>query len=68
MARGTMEKVVNISRSFTECDRSDKEFYRGLTPLQRLEILLELNSRWPQPDHAEAAQRPARFYRVIKRS
>jgi hypothetical protein len=63
-----MEKVVHIAKSFAESDRSDKAYYHSLTPLERLEILLELNSRWPRSDHAEASQRPERFCRVIKRS
>lgn len=57
-----MEKVLNVSRSFEEADRADKDYYHGLTPLKRLEILLELNKRWPQTD----ASTPPRFQRVCK--
>jgi hypothetical protein len=63
-----MEKVVKISRSFEECDRADRAFYRSLTPLERLEILLELNRRWPANGDAEASQRLERVYRIIKLS
>jgi hypothetical protein len=63
-----MEKVVTISKSFAESDRSDKAYYQGLTPRERLGILLELNSRWPTDHDGEAAQRLERVYRIIKLS
>jgi hypothetical protein len=63
-----MDKVVKVSRSFDEADRADKAYYRSLTPQERLQILLELNSRWPTDDHAEAPERLERVYRVIKRT
>src|SRR4051794_16093523 len=46
--RNLMEKVVKVMKSFAESDRADREYYQSLTPHQRLEILLELNSRWPR--------------------
>jgi hypothetical protein len=52
-----MDKVVTVSKSFDEADRADKAYYRSLTPQERLQILLELNSRWPTDDHAEASER-----------
>jgi hypothetical protein len=61
-----MEKVVKVSRSFEECDRADKAYYHSLSPEQRLEILFELNSRWPVRDQDEASQRLERVYRIIK--
>jgi hypothetical protein len=63
-----MERVFTISKSFEEADRTDKAYYRSLTPQQRLQILLELNSRWPTDDHAQASERLERVYRVIKRT
>jgi hypothetical protein len=38
-AKPAMEKVIHISRSFEDCDRVDRDYYRGLDPQQRLEIL-----------------------------
>jgi hypothetical protein len=61
-----MEKVVRIARSFEEADRADRDYYQGLTPLQRLEILLELNRHWPKDEHAEHSEGLARVYRIIK--
>ena len=62
-----MEKIVNISRSFDEADRADKAYYRSLTPQERLQILLELNSRWPTEAHAEVIKRPEKVYRIVER-
>jgi hypothetical protein len=61
-----MEKVIVVSRSFADADRAEKAFYKGLSPHERLEILLELNRRWPVTDDAEAAQGSARVCRVVK--
>ncbi len=61
-----MQKVFTISKSFEESDLRDKIYYQGLTPLQRLEILLELNSRWPITSDDPNSQRLQRVYRIIK--
>ncbi|HEY2158927.1 MAG TPA: hypothetical protein VGH33_25075 [Isosphaeraceae bacterium] len=61
-----MEKVVHIARSFEEADRADREYYQSLTPLQRLEILFELNRRWPKDEHAQHPEGFARVCRIIK--
>lgn len=61
-----MEKVVRIARSFEEADEADREYYRGLTPLQRLEILFELNRRRPKDERAGHSEGLARVYRIIK--
>jgi hypothetical protein len=61
-----IEKVVKVSRSFEECDQADKAYYRSLSPQQRLEMLLELNSRWPARGDDETSQRLERVYRIVK--
>ena len=58
-----MEIVARKFSSFAESDRADREYYRSLTPEQRLDILLELVAR-AQTDEAE--QGFARVYRVVK--
>jgi len=63
-----MEKIVKIHRSFEESDRADRKYYQSLSPQERLEILLELNKRWPVPQDAEATERPTRVYRIMKLS
>jgi hypothetical protein len=60
-----MEKVVRIFKSFEEADQADKEYYRNLTPEQRLDILLEINGRWPFFNNGETSDRLARVYRII---
>jgi hypothetical protein len=61
-----MEKVVHIARSFEEADRADREYYQSLTPLQRLETLLEPNRRWPRDEYGPEPERLERVYRIIK--
>jgi hypothetical protein len=68
MAGYIIEKVVKVSRSFEERDQADKAYYRSLTPQRRIEILLELNSRWPAKGHDEGSQRLERVYRIVKLS
>ncbi len=63
-----MERVVKVFRSFEECDRAEKEYYRSLTPQERLEILIELNRRLPGSGDHEASERLERVYRIIKLS
>lgn len=61
-----MGKVVNVVSSFEDADKADKADYQSLSPLERLEILLELNRRWREAEGVEATGRPARVYRIVK--
>jgi hypothetical protein len=61
-----MEKVVKVLKSFEESDAEDRAYYQSLTPHQRIEILLELNSRWPRRGNDEATEGLARVYRIVK--
>jgi hypothetical protein len=61
-----MEKVVKVLKSFEESDRADKAYYHSLTPQQRLEILWELNSRWPTSGDDKTPGRLERVYRITK--
>lgn len=63
-----MEKVIRVARSFEEADQADRDYYRSLTPEQRLEILLELNRRWPRAEHDPALKGFERVYRILKLS
>ncbi len=58
-----MEIVGRKFGSFAESDRADREFYRSLTPEQRLDIVLDLMGR-AQDDEAE--QGLARVYRIVE--
>jgi hypothetical protein len=58
-----VEKVARIFRSFAEADQADVEYYRSLTPEQRLEILFEL-VKSQKSDGPE--QRLERVCRIIK--
>lgn len=58
-----MEKIVRIFKSFEEADQADLEYYRSLTPQQRLELAFQIYD-----DYYDAAtQRLERVYRVSKR-
>jgi uncharacterized protein YdeI (YjbR/CyaY-like superfamily) len=58
-----MEKVVRVFHSFAEAEKADDEYYRSLTPQQRLQILLELVK---SKSADEPEQRLERVCRVIK--
>jgi len=60
-----MEKKIQVFQSFEDADKADKEYYHSLTPQQRLQILYELNSRWPGND-GSSIRRLERVYRIIK--
>ncbi len=60
-----MEKVVTISHSFEEAEQADKEYYRSLTGIQRLEIMLELNRRWAENNHVDTSKGLERVYRIV---
>ena len=61
-----MEKVIQQFQSFEESDKADKEYYQSLTPQQRLQILFELNRRWPEVKNEQPSSRLERVYRVTK--
>ena len=60
-----MERVAQVFRSHEEADRATREYYRSLTPAQRLDILLELIAR-ARADNHDAEQGLARVYRIVK--
>jgi hypothetical protein len=58
---GAVEKTARIFRSFEEAERAEREYYAGLTPQERIEIVNELHAkRHPDADQ----QRLQRVYRV----
>ena len=61
-----MEKVVRIFHSHQEADEADLEYFRNLTPQQRLDIFLEV--LWRGRNGDEAAERLERVYRVVELS
>lgn len=61
-----MEKVVRVFASFEEADRADDEYFRKLSPQQRLDIFLEL--LWRGRTHDEAGERLERVYRIVELS
>lgn len=56
-----MEKVIQFFDTFEEADKADKEYYRTLTPEERIEIGLEL-----MKPYYEAHPRLERIYRTFE--
>ena len=60
----TMERRVQVFRSFEEAERADEEFYASLTPQQRVDLLLELVAAWRE-SRGDAAEGIANVHRVV---
>jgi hypothetical protein len=58
-----MEKAGRVFHSFAEAEKADEEYYRSLTPEQRLDLLFDL-VKTQQRDEVEP--RLERVYRIIK--
>jgi hypothetical protein len=54
-----VEKSVQKFKNFAEGEKSDRDFYKQLSPQERLNILLKLSEHEPE-------RRLERVYRVIK--
>jgi hypothetical protein len=61
-----MEKTVRVFRSFQEADAADREYYRNLTPEQRLRILFNLVAT-DEAGQNGTQERLQRVCRVIER-
>ncbi len=59
MINSDVQKTVAKFRTFEEAEKADRDFYKKLTPQERLDILLELLSYGPE-------QRLERVYRIVK--
>ena len=60
-----MERVARIFKSHAEADSADREFYRRLTPQQRVDILLELVAMHLE-DTGEAGQEFRQVWRIVR--
>jgi hypothetical protein len=61
-----MERIARKFDTFAESEQADRHYYLGLTPQERLDILLELIARY-RDTQDEAARRFARVYRIVER-
>ncbi|MGH9488903.1 MAG: hypothetical protein ACRD17_00205 [Terriglobales bacterium] len=57
--------AIGKFRSHAEAEEATLDYYRSLTPEQRLEILFELR-RQAHPENDAAPEGMARVYRVLK--
>ena len=62
-----MERDFQIFGSFEDAETADDQFYAGLTPEERLEILLELVERH-RSARGEASSRLERVHRIVELS
>jgi len=53
--------------SFEEAEKAEREYYRGLSPAQRLEIVFQLREMAHKEENA-TPQRLARVYRISELS
>ena len=60
-----MERTIKIFRSFAEAEQADKEYYRSLTPAQRIQIVLMLRKHYAGEELARGIQKVGR---IVKRS
>ena len=58
-----MEQAVHKFATFEEAEEADREYYRALTPDERISMMIELI--YPEGGDAAAA-RFERVYRVVK--
>jgi hypothetical protein len=65
---GRIDKTkFEVFSSFEEAEAADREYYRSLSPKQRMEILLILRSQF-SPYNNELTEGFKRVCRIIKRS
>ena len=62
-----MDPVARVFNSHEDADKATREYYRSLTPAQRLDILLELIARVHEAD-PDAQQGIAPVYRIVELS
>jgi len=62
-----MKKTIRVFKSFAEAENADKDYYRALTPAQRVKLLLILRDQF-RPYSNDLSEGFKRVYRVIKRS
>ena len=60
-----MEPAVAKFRTHREAEEATREFYRRLSPVERLEILFSLRALAPK-EHDAASERLARVYRIAQ--
>ncbi len=60
-----MEKVVRKFRSFEEVERANSEYYRSLSPGQRIDILIQLVDDYYGSEHR--LERVPESLRIVRR-
>lgn len=63
----TMVKTVQMFNSFADAEHADEEYYASLSPVERLDLLLEMIARH-QSSENETTQRFERVSRITELS
>lgn len=61
----TQVKPARRSTSFEDSDKADREYYRSLTPDERMAIVAELDARYRR-EHGSSELRVERVVRIIR--
>ena len=61
-----MQGTVRKFKSFEDAERADRDYYRSLSPKERVDLLLDLVTQAQPADEAE--QRFERVYRIVSLS
>ena len=61
-----MRKTVRVYNSHMEAEKADREFYRSLSPSERLDTLLTLIARYQKAGKNETRTGLERVYRLLK--
>ena len=62
-----MEKTVQVFKSLEEAEEADKQYYRSLSPAERIEILLTLREQY-SPYSDALTEGFERVCRIIERT
>ena len=62
-----MERTLRVFKSSAEAEKADNEYYRSLSPAERIEILLALRDQY-SPYSDELTEGFERVCRVVERA
>lgn len=60
-----MKKTIVIFKNFREAEQAEKEYYRKLTPMERVSLLEQIRKQYEQ-SHYGTEQRFRRVYKIVK--
>ncbi len=61
-----MNKAIAIFKSFQEAEQAEENYYRNLTPMERVSLLEKIRKQYEQINYG-TEQGFRRVYRIVKR-